>query len=110
MAQTTSTPDEPGRRSFVRTVAGAGLAAVAGGSAAATASAPVGSAPPETGLPFHAWAPTPPMGWNSWDAFGASITEAEYLANARILAERFLPVGYDTATVDIQWYEAGATG
>ena len=58
--------------------------------------------------PFHAWATTPPMGWNSWDAFGASITEAEYLENARILAERLLPFGYDIATVDIQWYEAGA--
>ncbi len=58
--------------------------------------------------PFHAWAATPPMGWNSWDSFGASVTEAEYLENARILAERFLPSGYDVATVDIQWYEPGA--
>lgn len=58
--------------------------------------------------PFHAWAATPPMGWNSWDAFGASVTEAEYLENARILAERFLSSGYDIATVDIQWYESGA--
>ncbi|MEQ4576378.1 MAG: alpha-galactosidase, partial [Gammaproteobacteria bacterium] len=48
------------------------------------------------------------MGWNSWDSFGASVTEAEYLENARILAERFLPSGYDVATVDIQWYEPGA--
>jgi hypothetical protein len=104
-------PDEPARRSFVRTVAGAGLAAMAGGSAAAAAPSANSSAAsaPEPGLPFHAWAPTPPMGWNSWDSFGASVTEAEYLDNARILAERFLPFGYDTATVDIQWYEAGAT-
>lgn len=58
--------------------------------------------------PFHAWAATPPMGWNSWDSFGASVTEAEYLENARILAERFLPFGYGIATVDIQWYEPGA--
>ena len=50
------------------------------------------------------------MGWNSWDAFGGSITEAEYLENARILAERLLPFGYDTATVDIQWYEPNAQG
>jgi alpha-galactosidase len=116
MSTTTSTdnlPDEPARRSFVRAVAGAGLAAVTASSAAgaagpsATVSAAAGTTEP--GLPFHAWAPTPPMGWNSWDAFGASVTEAEVLANARILAERFLPFGYDTATVDIQWYEAGAT-
>src|SRR5688500_2211053 len=108
---TDNLPDEPARRSFVRAVAGAGLAAVTASSAAgaagpsATVSAAAGTTEP--GLPFHAWAPTPPMGWNSWDAFGASVTEAEVLANARILAERFLPFGYDTATVDIQWYEAG---
>ncbi|WP_457421187.1 hypothetical protein [Roseateles sp. P5_E7] len=111
-ATATTSADEPARRSFVRTVAGAGLAAMAGGSTAATAgsSAKVSATgAPEPGLPFHAWAATPPMGWNSWDAFGASVTEAEYLDNARILAERFLPFGYDTATVDIQWYEAGAT-
>ncbi|WP_284614971.1 glycoside hydrolase family 27 protein [Aquabacterium humicola] len=103
-----SPPDEPGRRGFVRAVVGGGLAAVAGLPAAAAigVSAPAAAEP---GLPFHAWAPTPPMGWNSWDAFGASVTEAEYLDNARILAERLLPSGYDIATVDIQWYEAGAT-
>ena len=27
-------------------------------------------------------APTPPMGWNSWDCFGTTVTEAEVLANA----------------------------
>jgi hypothetical protein len=26
-------------------------------------------------------APTPPMGWNSWDSYGLTITEAEYRAN-----------------------------
>ena len=26
---------------------------------------------------FHAWAATPPMGWNSFDAFGAEITETQ---------------------------------
>jgi alpha-galactosidase len=27
-------------------------------------------------------APTPPMGWNSYNAFGSSVTEQEFLANA----------------------------
>ena len=31
---------------------------------------------------FHKWAETPPMGWNSWDCFGANVTEAEVKANA----------------------------
>jgi len=59
-------------------------------------------------LPFHAWAPTPPMGWSSWASFGASVTETEYLDNARILAECLQPFGYDIAMVDARWYEAGA--
>jgi hypothetical protein len=104
MAGMEGTPADPRRRGFVRTMVGGGLAAMAGVPAAGVA-APEAAEP---GLPFHAWAAAPSMGWNSWDAFGASVTEAEYLANARILAERLLPSGYDVATVDIQWYEAGA--
>lgn len=107
---TGSSPEQPGRRGFVRAAVGGGLAALAGVPAAGAAGATATTADAtEPGLPFHAWAPTPPMGWNSWDAFGASVTEAEVLDNARVLAARFLPVGYDTVTVDIQWYEAGAT-
>lgn len=52
-----------------------------------------------------ALAARPPMGWNSWDCFGASVTEAEVLANARYMAEHLLPYGWDTVVVDIQWYE-----
>lgn len=47
----------------------------------------------------------PPLGWNSWDAFGGSVTEEEVLANARFLAAHLLPHGWDTVVVDIQWYE-----
>lgn len=47
----------------------------------------------------------PPMGWNSWDCFGASVTEAEVIANAEFMAEHLLPHGWDTVVVDIQWYE-----
>lgn len=47
----------------------------------------------------------PPMGWNSWDCFGGSVTEEEVLANAEVLASQLLPFGWDTVVVDIQWYE-----
>lgn len=47
----------------------------------------------------------PPMGWNSWDCFGSSVTEEEVLANAEYLAGHLLPHGWDTVVVDIQWYE-----
>lgn len=38
-------------------------------------------------------APRPPMGWNSWDSYGTTVTEAEVLANAQFLAEHLLPLG-----------------
>lgn len=53
-------------------------------------------------------APTPPMGWNSWDCYGTTVTEHEVLANARFLADRLLPHGWDTVVVDIAWYDPTA--
>lgn len=53
-------------------------------------------------------APTPPMGWNSWDCFGSSVTEAEVLANAEFMAAHLLKHGWDTIVVDIQWHEPTA--
>ena len=55
-------------------------------------------------------APTPPMGWNSWNSFATTLTEAQALETAKIMAEKLLPFGYDVFTVDIQWYEPNATG
>lgn len=52
--------------------------------------------------------PTPPMGWNSWDCFGTTVTEAEVLANAEFMAEHLLPHGWDTVVVDIDWSDPGA--
>lgn len=51
---------------------------------------------------------TPPMGWNSWDSYGTTVTEAEVLGNARFLAEHMAGAGWDTVVVDIQWYEPTA--
>ncbi|MDT0269693.1 glycoside hydrolase family 27 protein [Streptomyces sp. DSM 44915] len=50
----------------------------------------------------------PPMGWNSWDCYGTTVTEDEVLANAHFLSEHLLPLGWDTVVVDIQWYEPTA--
>jgi hypothetical protein len=54
-------------------------------------------------------APTPPMGWNSWNSFATTITEAQTLEQAEIMARELRPAGYDILTVDIQWYEPGAS-
>lgn len=53
-------------------------------------------------------APTPPMGWNSWNSFATTINEAQALETAHIMADKLLPHGYNVFTIDIQWYEAGA--
>jgi hypothetical protein len=50
----------------------------------------------------------PPMGWNSWDCYGSSVTEDEVLANATFMYEHMLAHGWDTVVVDIQWYEPTA--
>ncbi|WP_425957090.1 alpha-galactosidase [Xylanimonas sp. McL0601] len=48
------------------------------------------------------------MGWNSWDCYGTTVTEAEVLANARFMAEHLLPFGWDTVVVDIDWSDPTA--
>lgn len=50
----------------------------------------------------------PPMGWNSWNSFATTITEAQALETAAIMADKLLPAGYDIFTIDIQWYEPEA--
>ncbi len=49
-------------------------------------------------------APTPPMGWNSWDSYGLSVTQDEFKANADYLAKTLLRHGWEYAVVDEGWY------
>ena len=51
-------------------------------------------------------APAPPMGWNSWDSYGLTITEPQFRANADVLAKRLKGAGYQYAVVDEGWYLA----
>ncbi len=53
----------------------------------------------------QALAQTPPMGWNSWDAYGTSVTESEVKANADYMAEKLKRHGWEYIVVDIQWSE-----
>jgi len=53
-------------------------------------------------------AKTPPMGWNSWDCFGAGVTEKELKANADYMAENLRQYGWEYIVCDIQWYEPTA--
>ncbi len=49
-------------------------------------------------------APTPPMGWNSWDAYGITVREAEIRANAQWMAQHLKPYGWQYVVVDMEWF------
>ena len=53
---------------------------------------------------------TPPMGWNSYDAFGDSVRESEVPTNAEWLKQHLQPFGWDTVVVDFRWYDRLANG
>lgn len=55
---------------------------------------------------FRSWALTPPMGWNSWDCFGPTVTEAEVKANADYMGLYLKEYGWEYIIVDIRWYVA----
>src|SRR5271165_2045680 len=59
---------------------------------------------------FWSWAPTPPMGWNSWDGFATTVTEPQTRAQAAFMAQTLRQHGWRYIVVDIQWYEPHATG
>ena len=54
-------------------------------------------------------APTPPMGWNSWDAYGFTVDEAEFKANVQVLASMRL-LGWQYAVIDEGWYMRNPAG
>lgn len=54
-------------------------------------------------------AQTPPMGWNSWDCYGASVREEEVRAHADFMAENLKEYGWEYVVVDIQWSEPQAS-
>jgi hypothetical protein len=59
----------------------------------------------DKGVPaFHKWAPTPPMGWNSWDCYGPTVVEDEVKANADYMAAHLKKFGWEYIVVDIRWY------
>jgi alpha-galactosidase len=51
-------------------------------------------------------APTPPMGWNSWDSYGETITETQVRANADWMAKHLKQFGWQYVVIDEGWYVA----
>src|ERR1700721_3560383 len=49
-------------------------------------------------------AATPPMGWNSWDAYGTTVGEAQVKANADWMAAHLKQHGWQFIVVDMEWF------
>ena len=61
-------------------------------------------AEPESFGDFRDAALTPPMGWNSWDCYGPTVTEPEVKAAADYMAENLHQYGWEYIVVDIRWF------
>jgi alpha-galactosidase len=49
------------------------------------------------------------MGWNSYDAYGDSVTEQEVLANAEYMKQHLLAHGWRYVVIDFRWYDSEVT-
>lgn len=49
-------------------------------------------------------AATPPMGWNSWDSYGQTITEAQFKGNAEWMSKHLKEFGWQYVVIDEGWY------
>jgi hypothetical protein len=54
-------------------------------------------------------AETPPMGWNSYNAYGTTINEAQVRANARWQADHLKRFGWLYVVVDMEWFVTNPT-
>jgi len=53
---------------------------------------------------FKEWAKTPPMGWNSYDCYGATVTEQEIKDNAKMMEVHLKEFGWQYVVVDYCWF------
>ncbi len=54
-------------------------------------------------------AASPPMGWNSWDAYGFTLDEEQFKANATVMAS-LMQYGWKYVVIDEGWYMINPTG
>lgn len=50
------------------------------------------------------FAPTPPMGWNSYDYYDTTVNEEQIRKNAEYMARHLKDYGWEYIVADIQWY------
>jgi len=53
---------------------------------------------------FDLLAPTPPMGWNSWDCLGLDASEAQVKAVADYIAAHLKKYGWQYVVIDAGWF------
>lgn len=59
----------------------------------------------EWSIPERSQARTPPMGWNSWNAFRTEVDEAKVLGAARVMVDSGLSaLGYTYVNIDDGWW------
>jgi len=51
-------------------------------------------------------ASTPPLGWNSWDGYGITITEDQFKSNVEWFAKHLKPAGWQYVVIDMEWFVA----
>ena len=50
------------------------------------------------------FAPKPPLGFNSFDSYRSHLTEDKAYAFMDVMAEKYLPFGYEYFVMDAGWY------
>ena len=50
------------------------------------------------------WASTPPLGWNSYDCFGAAVDEQEVRGNAKMVEFHLKDAGWEYVVIDYCWF------
>jgi alpha-galactosidase len=73
------------------------MSAIAIQSAGAQTATTPAAAPPTV-------AATPPMGWNSWDSYGLTITEEQFRANVKVEVDALKSYGWNYAVIDEGWF------
>jgi len=55
-------------------------------------------------------APTPPMGWNSYDSYGSTINESQFKAEAKFMKDNLLRYGWKYMVIDYLWFNPDPGG
>ncbi len=60
--------------------------------------------PKKKGFRISDLAPTPPLGWNSFDSYGVYLHHDATMKNMEAMAEKLKPHGYEYFVIDGGWY------